>query len=537
MKTVIFGHRKPDTDSVMSAISLSYLENKCGKNTEARVLGNLNKETKYAINYFNLEEPDYLNDVRLQIKDVNYHKGFFLNETDSIYKGYNYMLEENLTGLPIVKENNTFIGLITIKDLSRTMIHENGIFLDTSYQNILDVVEGEEVLSFDEEIKGNILAAAFKSTTFMENITLSDKDILIVGDRHSIIEYAVNSKIKLMIITGNGIIKEEHLEIARKNHVNIIRTKYDTYRVSRVISLSNYIRTMIRSYNPTKFIDTDYVGDVIEINNKLKHTNYPIVDKNNKCLGLLRITDLSDKKPKEVILVDHSEKKQSAEGIDEATILEIIDHHNLGSITTTAPVNFRNMTVGSTCTIIYYLFLEKNIEIPKSIAGALLSGVLSDTLILKSPTATKKDREVVEELSKKIGINYEEYGMNLLKAGTSLDGMSKEDVLYNDFKLYTVGEATFGVGQFFTMNFEDIKKDMKAYIEVLDEVSEANNYDFLALYVTDIIKNGSYIIYNTKSKDKVKLIYNDDVYCGYFIENCVSRKKDVIPLVMEIFEN
>lgn len=537
MKTMIFGHKKPDTDSVMAAISLSYLENKCGKDTEPRVLSVPNKETNYALEYFNLEEPDYLNDVKLQLKDVNYHKDFFLNETDSIFKGYQYMLDNELTGLPIVKENNDFTGLITIKDLSRTMIHENGISLNTSYKNLLDVLEGEEVLKFDDEINGNILAAAYKSTTFLENIKLSNDNILILGDRHSIIEYAVNSGIKLMIITGNGMIKEEHLEIAKKNKVNIIRTKYDTYRVSRVISLANYIKTMIRSYNPTKFVDTDYVDDVVEINNKLKHTNYPVVDKNNKCLGLLRITDLSDKTPKEVILVDHNEKKQTADGIEEATILEIIDHHNIGSITTNQPVNFRNMSVGSTCTIIYNLYKERNIDIPKSIAGALLSGILSDTLILKSPTTTKKDEEAVKNLSSIAEVDYESYGMDLLKAGTSLDGMSHEDVLYNDFKLYTVGESTFGVGQFFTMNFDDIKKDMDGYIKTLDEVSEANNYDFLALYVTDIIKDGSYVLFNTKANDKINLMYGKEISEGDFIEKCVSRKKNVIPLVMDVFES
>lgn len=537
MKTMIFGHKKPDTDSVMAAISLSYLENKCGNDTEPRILSTINKETSYALKYFKLDEPDYLNDVKLQIKDVNYHKDFYLKETDSIYKGYQHMLDNELTGLPIVKDNNSFIGLVTIKDLSRTMIHENGINLNTSYDNILDVLEGEEVLKFDEEIKGNILAAAYKSTTFMENINLSNNEILILGDRHSIIEYAINSKVKLLIITGNGTIKDEHLENAKKNKVNIIRTNYDTYHVSRVISLANYIKTMIGSYNPTKFVDTDYVDDVVEINNKLKHTNYPIVDKNNKCLGLLKITDLSDKTPKEVILVDHNEKKQTAEGIDEATILEIIDHHNIGSITTNQPVNFRNMSVGSTCTIIYNLYKEKNVEIPKEIAGAILSGILSDTLILKSPTATIKDREAIEDLAKIAGVDYEKYGLDLLKAGTSLDGMSHEDVLYNDFKLYTVGESTFGVGQFFTMNFDDIKKDMDGYIKTLDKVSEANNYEFLALYVTDIIKNGSYILFNTKAKDKVELMYGKTLEEGSFIENCVSRKKNVIPLVMDVFEN
>ena len=371
----------------------------------------------------------------------------------------------------------------------------------------------------------------------MENINLTGNEILIVGNRHSIIEYAINSKVKLLIITGNGEVKKEHLELAKNSKVNIIRTNLDTYHVSRLISLANYIKTMIESYNPTKFLDTDYVGDVMDINNKLKHTNYPIVDKNNKCLGLFRITDLSEKSPKQVILVDHNEKKQSAEGIDEAVIKEIIDHHNLGSITTTAPVNFRNMAVGSTCTIVYTMFMEREETIPKNIAGALLSGILSDTLILKSPTATERDREAVKDLARLAGVNYEEYGMDLLKAGTSLDGMSKEDVLYNDFKLYTVGESTFGVGQFFTMNFDEMKKEIDEYVKVLDEISETNNYDFLALYVTDIIKNGSYIMYNTKAKSKVDIIYGKDMSEGDFIENCVSRKKNVIPLVMDVFEN
>lgn len=538
MKTMIFGHKKPDTDSVMAAISLSYLENECGNDTEPRILGETNKETKYALEYFGIEEPDYLNDVKLQLKDINYHKGFFLREHDSLYKGYQYMLKEGLTGLPIAKDDDSFIGLITIKDLSRNMLNENGENLDTSYQNILDVIEGEEVLRYDTSINGRLLAASYKSSTFLENVTLNNNDILIVGNRHNIIDYAIESKVKLLIIVSNLVIEDEQIEKAKENKINIIRTHYDTYHVSRLISLTNYIKTLIGSYNPTKFLDTDYVADFIDINNKLKHTNYPIVDVNNKCLGLLRVTDLSDKSPKQVILVDHNEKKQSADGIDEANILEIIDHHNVGSITTNMPINFRNMAVGSSCTIIYILFMEKNIEIPKLIAGALLSGILSDTLILKSPTTTEKDIEAVNYLATIAEVEYEEYGMDMLKAGTSLDGMSKEDVLYNDFKLYTVGEKTFAVGQFFTMNFDEIEKELDEYVKVLDEISEANEYDFLALYVTDIIKNGSYVLYNTKGKDIVKVMYNNqDITEGYFVEGCVSRKKNVIPIVMDIFEN
>ena len=536
-KTYIFGHKKPDTDSVMSAIALSYLKNELGDNTEARILGAINKETAYALKYFNLKQPEYLNDVKLQLKDVNFHRGFLIKETDSIYNGYQCMLREGLTGLPVVKENGEFKGLITIKDLSHTMINENVDDLYTSYDNLLEVLKGETILRFNDEIVGKTLVASYRSTTFMETVKLEKNMILIVGDRHSIIEYAVESGIKLLIISSDAEIKEKHIEIAKQNKVNIMRTAYDTYHIAKLLTLTNYIKTMIRSYNPTKFENTEFVDNVIEINSKLRHTNYPIVDKKNRCLGLLRITDLNDKNPKKVILVDHNEKLQSAEGIDEAEILEIIDHHNLGSITTNSPVNFRNMAVGSTCTIIYTLYKEREVKIPRHIAGALLSGILSDTLLLKSPTATTKDISAVQELALLAEVNYLDYGMSMLKAGTSLDGMSKADVLYNDFKLYTVNGRTFAVGQFFTMNFDEIEREIEDYIHVLDEVAEANNYSLVTLFVTDIINNGSYVIYNTKGQDIVSIAYEkENIKQGQFIRNCVSRKKHVVPMIMDVLE-
>ena len=382
------------------------------------------------------------------------------------------------------------------------------------------------------------MVAAYRSTTFINTVPLTKDNILIVGDRHSVIEYAVESGVKLLVLSGDAEIKEKHIEIARKNKVNIIRTPYDSYHITRLIPLTNYIKTMIRSYNPTKFEETEFVDTVLDINNKLKHTNYPVVNKKNQCLGLLRITDLNEKHPKNVILVDHNEKLQSVEGLEEANILEIFDHHNLGSITTNTPINFRNMAVGSTCTIVYILYKEREVEIPKEIAGALLSGILSDTLILKSPTATPRDVEAVLELSRIAGVDYKVYGMDMLKAGTSLEGMSKEDVLYNDFKLYTVNEKTFAIGQFFTMNFEEMKKELTDYVATLDEVAEANHYDFVALYVTDIIQNGSYVIFNTKGQEVVDVVYQTEKTPeGYFVENCVSRKKHVVPLIMEVFEN
>ena len=361
-KTLVFGHRKRDTDSITASISLSYLKNQLGENTEPRALGSLNKETKYALNYFGVEEPDYLNDVKLQLKDINYHKDFILDEKETIYDGYKYMLKEGLTGIPIVKGERDFVGLLTMKDLSRVFLNADDNKIFTSYDNIIKVLNGSKVSKVDEEIKGKLLVGAYETDTFKKNIELDKEIILIVGDRQEIIEHAISSNVQLIVIAGNGNIKESLIKEAENNKVNIIKTPYDTYHTSKLISLSSYLKTMVCSYNPTKFEQTDYVDTILDINNKLRHTNYPVVDKDNKCLGLLRITDLSDKKPKKVILVDHNEKIQSAEGIEEAKVLEIIDHHNIGSVTTDAPINFRNMSVGSTCTILYTLYKEKNVE-------------------------------------------------------------------------------------------------------------------------------------------------------------------------------
>lgn len=534
----IFGHKKPDTDSIMAAISLSYLKNKLGNNTKAMTIGSINKETKYALDYFKLKEPEYLNDVKLQLRDVDYHKGIYINEYDSIYRAYKLMLDEGLTGLPVVQDKRSLCGMITLKDLSHIIINPNADYLCSSYSNILEVLNGEELVKIDDTISGELLVASYRSTTFMQNIKLNSDIVLIVGDRHSIIEYAVNSKVKLIILSGDAEVHPEHLDLARKNGVNIIRTSYNSYHITRLIILANYIKTMVRSYEPIKFDISEFIDNVIDINNKVKHTNYPIVDRKNKCLGVLKITDLGDKRPKKVILVDHNELLQSADGLDEAEIIEIIDHHNLGNITTKFPVNFRNMAVGSTCTIVYTLFKEKNINIPKDIAGAMLSGILSDTLILRSPTATRIDFDAVKSLALIAGVDFEKFGLQMFKAGTSLEGMSKEDVLYNDFKLYTVKDKTFAIGQFFTMNFIDIQKDIDEYVDVLNKVSVANNYSLVALYVTDIIKNGSYIIFNDKGRDYLSLAYDfDNISQGYFVEGCVSRKRHVVPIIMPIFEN
>lgn len=532
-KVYIFGHQNPDTDSVTSAISLSYLKNKLGMNTEPRVLGHINKETKYALDYFNIDEPKYLNDVKLQLKDIEYLKGVFVNKSSSINDVYEFLNEKGITGVPVVDDDNLYLGIVTVKDIAKELMIGDLSYINATYDNILKCIDGEEILKFDETIVGDALSASYRSSTFLENVNLDNNSILIVGDRHSIIEDAVNVGIKLLIITDSAVIKEEHITKAKENKVNIIRTSKDSLSTSKLITLSNSIVSIIKDDNSKIFRENDYYDDFIEASKKLKHNNYPILDNNNKCLGLIRITEIAKKNNKEVILVDHQEKEQSVTGLDEANILEIVDHHKIGNINTNNPINFRNMTVGSTNTILYFMYDESNVKIPKDIAGIMLSGILSDTLCLQSPTTTELDKKVVSNLSKIAGVDPEKYALDMFKAGTSLEGMSMEEVIKSDFKSFPSKDIKFAIGQVFTLDIDRIFNELEAYVEKLEEINAKEGYKFTIICITDILKNGSYIIYTKEAKKVLESIYNiDDIKQGHYVEGLVSRKKQILPLVL-----
>ncbi len=534
-KIYIFGHKKPDTDSVTSAIALSYLKNQLGYNTEPRILGDINKETKFVLDYFNTKVPKYLYDVKLQMKDLNYHKGYFVNENASIIDTYNYMVEKNITGVPIVKENNKFSNLVTMKTIFKDLISGDFTKINTSLQNIIDILKAEVLVQCDEQITGSILAATYRSTTFLENLKLDNDTILIVGDRHSVIEYAVNSCIKLLIIVGNNEIKDEHLEIAKKNNVNVIRTPYDSFHTSKLMNLSNYIKNVVLDNNIETFDENDYYDEFVVKSSKLGHNNYPITDKNGICHGLVRVTEITEKRRKKVILVDHNEASQSVLGLDEAEILEIVDHHKIGDLTTKQPINFRNMTVGSTCTIIYSLFRENHIQIPLDIAGLMISGILSDTLALTSPTTTDQDKHVVNELEKIIGFNYVEYANKMFKAGTSLKGQTKEEIINSDIKLFPVNDKKFAVSQVFTLNVEEILNEKNDYIKLIEDIKVNKECELVLLCITDIIKNGTYILFTSGNEEQLSLAFNaPDIKQGYYIAGCVSRKKQIVPNIMEV---
>lgn len=531
----IFGHRNPDTDSVTSAIALSYLKNKLGLNAIPVVLGEINNETKYVLNYFGVKIPIYLNDVKLQMKDLNYHKGFCINQNESLFNTYKYMIDNNVTGVPITDENNKFISIVTAKNIAEYIIAGNYNYLYTSYDNLINVLKGEIVTKFDDEIEGNILAAAYRSTTFMDVITLTNNDILIVGDRHSILENAVMKKVKLIIVVGNGLIKEEHIKIAKENKVNIIRTELDTYETAKKIGLANYIKNIIKTDRAITFDQNDYYDDFLAKSSKLKYNNYPIIDKDNNCLGLIRITEITEKNKKKVILVDHNEFEQSIDGLDEAEILEIVDHHKIGNISTKNPINFRNMSVGSTNTIIYHLYNENKIEIPKHIAGIMLSGILSDTLCLTSPTTTLVDKEVIKKLSEIAEINYEDFAIEMFKAGTTLEGKSINEIVSEDIKNFHNDDISFSISQVFTLNYEEILNKKDLYLNEINEINNKKEYDFTILLITDIIKQSSYILFTDKAKTYLENAFSIlDIEQGHYLEGIVSRKKQIVPSIMDV---
>lgn len=536
-KTFIFGHKKPDTDSVTASISLSYLKNQLGFHTEPRVLGDINNESKFVLKYFKTKQPKYLNDVKLQVKDFEYQKNNFIFAKESIYAAFYHMLKKQATTLPIVDDNQKLLGIVSMKSIAAEQIVGDLAHIKTSYKNIHSILNGEEILKYDEEITGNTLIASYRSTTFLENINVNKQTILIVGDRHSIIENAVMNHAKLIIVTGNGMIKEEHLKIAEKNKVNIIRTSMDTFSVAKVIGLSNYVSTIVHSDSVIAVNENDYLNDITDLSRKYRYSNYPVIDNNGICLGLFRLADMNDKKPKQVILVDHNSMEQSVDGLEEAEILEIVDHHNIGKIGTSKPINFRNMPVGSSNTIIYMMYQEHQIEIPKNIAGLMVSGIISDTLLMKSPTTTELDKKAIEELSKIAEINPSEYAYDMFKAGSSIKGMTEEQILYNDFKNFKMDNSKIGIGQIFTLNIDEIKKNENKFIDLIERVAVNNDYAVVGLFVTDIIKNGSYVYYNTKAQEIFKDAFNlKEIQQGEYLDNIISRKKQIIPNVMRVMD-
>ncbi len=536
--TYIFGHKNPDTDSICASISLSYLKNELGFNTKAACLGNINSETKYALDYFGFKSPYHLNDVRLQIKDVNYHKKCFIDKNVSIKDAFDFMNKYSLTGIPVVENKNKYFGYVSLKEIAREVINGDYHNIDTSYGNLINTLRGKNILKFDKEIKGYVIASTYSEEAFIRRVNLDNTFILISGDREGIVDYALERKIKLLILVAGAELSPVMLAKARKNRVNVISTPYNSYEVGKMISLASYIKNYVRSEEDSvTFNEVDYLSDFIDLSKSLKHTNYPILNKKNECTGVLTLTDINALDRKKVILVDHNNFSQSVDGLEEADILEVIDHHNVGDISTKKPINFRINVCGCCSTIVYNMFLENNVKIPSNIAGLLASAIISDTLLLTSPTTTDVDRVALENLSRIAKIKYKEYGMDLLKAGMSLKGLSNRELLHKDFKTYKVDDHMIGIGQILTSDYSSIKRKINDLVLFLDEEAHKERFKVLALFITDIFDKKSYCLFNKEASEIIKVSFKlDEVYEGVILPGVVSRKVQIAPYIMDALD-
>ena len=293
MKTLIFGHKNPDTDSVTAAISLSYLKNKLGDDTEPRVLGELNKETKFVLDYFGISHPTYLNNVKVQLSDVPFDQNIMVDENSSIYEAYSYMVKNSITGIPVVKNGKKFFGYVSLKEIAADFIRGDFDILNASYDNMLNVLEGNLILKFDNHIEGRIMTLTYSTDSIIEDLNIDNTSIIIIGNRKDVLEHCIEKKAKLIIMVGGQKLDDEQLEKAKNNKINIISTQKYSFEVSKLIGLSNYIRCIVRNETPVTFTINDYLTDFFEVSNKLKHTNYPIVDKQGYCNGLLRLIDVN----------------------------------------------------------------------------------------------------------------------------------------------------------------------------------------------------------------------------------------------------
>lgn len=536
MTTFIFGHKNPDTDSVCSSIALSYLKNEQGGKTAPKVLGNINNETKFVLNYFKVPVPSYLNDVRVRIKNIKYDKRAYIFDEESIDEAFKMMQHQNLTAIPLVDNKKKLSGYVTLKEIAKYLISGNKEIVNTTLDNIIETLDAKVIVKCDDLISGDILIAGLQSKTIEKSIQLSSRDILIVGDRYKVLNYAIESKVKLIILPLNVNVDKKIIKKAEKNNVNIIASEYDSFQIANKILLSNFIKNINMNKNPITVNNEDYFTDFKNMTHRVNHSNYPVVNNKGECLGLIRLTGPNNFEKQKVILVDHNNFAQSVDGLDEADILEIIDHHNLGAINTSLPINFRSKPVGSTSTMIYEMYKEQKVSIPKDMAGLMLSAILSDTLLLTSPTTTEDDKFAAVKLANIAKVDIDKYGLEMLKAASSIEGKSVEELIKTDFKSYVVGDKLLGISQIMTLDIEAIEKNVDEFIAKLNEMVSLN-YSMVTIFITDIIKNGSYVLYNDAAAEIIKDSFGlKNIHQCIFLPKIVSRKKQIQPNIISVLE-
>lgn len=541
-KIYVVGHKNPDTDSICSAIAYAALKKELtGKHYVARRAGRLNEETQYVLEYFGVEVPKLLSDLRVQVRDVDLRRAENLNGSVSIKTAWAQMKELNIKTLPIGR-NNKLEGLITVGDIARSYmdVYDSNILArsKTQYRNIASTIDGK-IISGNEHSyvsKGKVAIAA-SSRQLMSDFVDED-DLVILGDRIEAQQLAIDINVSCMVVCGDARIPNEILKQAKEKEIVVIASPHDTFTVARLINQSIPVRHFMTKDELITFYPKDYVDDVKEVMARKKYRDFPVVDINGDFQGFISRRRLLNCRKKQVILVDHNEESQAVDGIEQADVLEIIDHHRLNSIQTIGPVVFRNQPVGCTATIIYQMYQEYNKPVNPVIAGLLCSAIISDTLLFRSPTCTLLDEDAAKKLAEIAGINMDELAQAMFKAGSNLQGKSAEEICFLDFKQFTVNDTVFGVGQVNSMSAKELT-EIKTQIESeLDKIRQNHRLDMIFFMLTNIMTESSELLcVGPEAREKAINAFDlngksDTLY----LKGVVSRKKQLVPAIVEALQ-
>lgn len=546
-KTLVLGHRNPDTDSICSAICYAGFKHQLtGENYEPCRAGNVNPETQYVLDYFKLKAPCLVENVKTQVKDIEIRKTKGVSRGISLKNAWGLMQENNVVTLPCVTEEGLLEGVITIGDITKSYmnLYDSSIISKacTKYANILDTLEGSMVVGDSEAYfdRGKVLIAA-ANPDLMENY-IEKHDLVILGNRYESQLCAIEMEAGCIIVCEGAGVSLTIRKLAQERGCAVITTPYDTYTTARLINQSMPISYFMTKENIIEFSEEDYLDDIREIMASKRHRDFPILDSDGKYIGMISRRNLLGAKGKSIILVDHNEKSQAVEGMESADIREIIDHHRLGTVETMSPVFFRNQPLGCTATIIYQMYQENHIEIDKTTAGLLCSAIISDTLLFRSPTCTPIDKAAGLALAQIAGLDIEKYAIDMFSAGSNLKGKSDGDIFYQDFKRFTVGNSVFGIGQITSLNaveLKDLRTRMSAYTE---KEREQHEIDMMFFMLTNILTESTDLICTGQGAEQLVAnafhVKDEDVesvsgQTGIVkLPGVVSRKKQLAPQIM-----
>lgn len=536
----VFGHRNPDTDSICSAISYAHLKSALGlDNVKAVRLGKVSKETNFALNYFNVEAPTLIEHIKPQVSDMKYYAIPPIYVVDSVKKAWDVMTEHRRPMIPVLYPDHKLAGVVSISDISKTYIGlTDGTVLQkhrTPFVNIPAVLEGKIVCG--EYPQPYVEGEVFTTASITEKDKLEDVDIVITGSNQALVDMALNSGAGCVIITDQDM-DAINFNNKPENGCAVICTPYSFFKTIKMISQSISVKNLIGNQDLIYFHTEDTIDEVKEVMLNTTHRHFPVVDEEGKVKGIISKRHILDIQKKPVILVDHNERDQSAKGIEQAEIREIIDHHRIANIDTVGPVYLRAEPVGCTSTIVAKIYEENNIMPPREIAGLMLSAILSDTLMFKSPTCTETDIKMATRLAKIAEVNIEEYGMDLIAAGTSLEGMSPRELLDMDRKPFIMGEYNTAVAQINTGDFKSIYKMREEILAEMEILRGEENLDLVVLMVTDVLVGGTELFAVGTGKWIVERAFelpkSDD---SIFLKDVYSRKKQIIPQLTAAAQN